>query len=137
MRINGEYRERRRLNMTYDEKATVKQLRLDGLSYAQIAAATGISANTIKSFCRRFDASKLLCRNCGKPLEQIAGQKPKTFCGDWCRRAWWKAHRNAMRKKAVYTARCAYCGKHFEGYGNRSRKYCSHACYIKDRFDPP
>jgi transposase len=123
--------------MTNEERETIGKLRLDGLSYGQIAAALGISVNTVKSFCRRHDASKLLCKNCGKSLEQVVGKKPKTFCSDWCRNAWWKSHRNAMRKKAVYTLYCARCGRRFDSYGNKSRKYCSHECYIRDRFDPP
>lgn len=27
-----------------------------------------------------------------------------------------------------------YCGKAFVAYGNKDRKYCSHDCYIRDRF---
>ncbi|RXM53885.1 RNA polymerase subunit sigma-70, partial [Clostridium tetani] len=27
-----------------------------------------------------------------------------------------------------------YCGKEFSAYGNKNRKYCSHNCYIRDRF---
>ena len=29
---------------------------------------------------------------------------------------------------------CAYCGQPFQSYGNQTRKYCSHECYIHDRF---
>ena len=51
-----------------------------------------------------------------------------------CRLAWWNEHRDSMNRKAVYRLTCAYCGEVFDSYGNKSRKYCSHACYIKDRF---
>lgn len=37
-------------------------------------------------------------------------------------------------RKAFYPLICAECGKEFLSYGNRKRKYCSHACYIKARF---
>ena len=29
---------------------------------------------------------------------------------------------------------CRGCGKKFTSYSNKSRKYCSHECYIKHRF---
>jgi hypothetical protein len=48
--------------------------------------------------------------------------------------AWWKEHPERLNRKAVYGLVCAGCGKPFESYGNRYRKYCSHDCYIKDRF---
>lgn len=37
-------------------------------------------------------------------------------------------------RKAVYAYTCAHCGKPFTAYGNKERKYCSHNCYISDRF---
>lgn len=37
-------------------------------------------------------------------------------------------------RKAFYPMVCAECGEKFLSYGNRERKYCSHACYIKARF---
>lgn len=36
--------------------------------------------------------------------------------------------------KANYECICEYCGKTFLSYGNKNRKYCSHSCYINDRF---
>ncbi len=30
--------------------------------------------------------------------------------------------------------RCPRCGSTFRAYRNRNRKYCSHECYIADRF---
>lgn len=120
--------------MTDEQKRTVEELRANGVSYTKIGALLGLSANTIKSFCRRRDTDKLFCRNCGKALEQIPKQKAKSFCSDWCRRNWWHSHRDRIRKRALYCIRCANCGRHFESYGNKTRKYCSHACYIADRF---
>ena len=35
---------------------------------------------------------------------------------------------------ACVSTRCARCGKPFTAYGNAGRKYCSHSCYIADRF---
>lgn len=46
-----------------------------------------------------------------------------------------KANEHELEKKAYYVFACASCGKKFESYGNKSRKYCSHACYIDARFN--
>jgi len=39
--------------MKYLQKEQITQMRSEGFSYAKIAAALGISENTVKSFCRR------------------------------------------------------------------------------------
>ena len=139
--------------MTDGEKTKIGQMRLDGISYAQIALSLGISVNTIKSFCKRNKLpvggityspnakpgpeDNSICRQCGKQLNQNPKFKPKKFCSDTCRSVWWKDHREQVNKKAIYLFTCACCGKEFESYGNNSRKYCDHACYIQDRFGEP
>ena len=47
---------------------------------------------------------------------------------------WWTEHPERIRQKAVYEFICAKCGRAFTAYGNKKRKYCSHECYIADRF---
>lgn len=99
----------------------------------------GISDNTVRSFCRRNglgDKSKnaVACKQCGKLIKNIPKQKPKKFCSDACRNTWWNEHQNCVNQKANYEYTCACCGRHFTAYGNDHRKYCSHACYITDRF---
>lgn len=138
--------------MTTDQKKEVQKMREEGQSYKQIALALGISKNTIKSFCRRngFTTCKnstfinnlskgekeiyAECKNCGKPLKHGTKGQPPKFCSEECRRNWWKNNENQLVKKAYYTIICAGCGKMFISYGNKSRKYCSHACYINGRF---
>lgn len=101
-----------------------------------------ISKNTVKSFCRRnvlgkvkkFETNPAVCEFCGKPISQPIGRKKKRFCSDTCRNSWWKSHKNLVDKKANYECECTYCGKLFVYYGNKNRKYCSHSCYIEDRF---
>lgn len=39
--------------MTNEQKAKITELRHNGVSYASIASALGISKETVKSFCRR------------------------------------------------------------------------------------
>lgn len=133
--------------MTSEQKQKIQQMRHEGQSYMQIASTLGISENTIKSYCRRngintFKSIKLkedketctVCKNCGKPLKQGTKGQPKKFCSEECRRSWWKANEGQIDKKAYYTITCAGCGKEFESYGNKSRKFCGHACYINYRF---
>lgn len=128
--------------MTGDEKQKVRLMRQQGVGYAQIAASLDISLNTVKSFCRRNNLQSGVvmktdtgdCRQCGKRLHQEPKRKPRRFCSDKCRLAWWNDNRDKLNRKAVYQLICAHCGKEFESYGNKNRKYCTHACYIKDRF---
>ena len=74
------------------------------------------------------------CRQCGEPLVQQEKKKRRIFCCKSCREKWWTEHAEKINRKAVYTFTCAGCGRSFTAYGNKNRKYCSHGCYIADRF---
>lgn len=65
---------------------------------------------------------------------QVFGRKEKRFCSDKCRNKWWNTHLDKVNRRANYDFVCAYCKKPFISYGNKNRKYCSHECYIADRF---
>ncbi len=134
--------------MTDNQKAQIIKLRAAGNGYGKIAHTIGISLNTVKSFCRRNNINgdtvaepsvtligeTSTCENCGQEIHQIAKQKRKRFCCDKCRNEWWNSHLDQVKRKAVYDFRCPNCGKEFHIYGDRRRKYCSHECYIADRF---
>ena len=126
--------------MTNEQKLLVTSLRRDGKGYGTIAKEMGLSINTVKSFCKRQKTitveteTKSECLNCGKELMQIPGRKARKFCCDECRMLWWNSHLELVQRKAVYEYICPTCGKKFSVYGDAKRKYCSHACYIKDRF---
>ena len=132
--------------MTEKEKKQVAMYRELGFSYSAISKAMEISVNSIKTYCKRnglggiraFDKSislsVLQCENCGEPLVQNPGRKKKRFCSDKCRNIWWNSHPDQVNKKANYNCVCANCNKNFISYGNKHRKYCSHKCYIDDRF---
>lgn len=134
--------------MTDKQKNQILRLRADGLGYGKVAQELGISVNTVKSFCRRNSAgskpveksqSKLsgevtLCENCGTEIQQILKRKKKRFCCDKCRNAWWNRHLDTVKRKSLYTFICPHCGREFTVYGDKRRKYCSHECYIADRF---
>lgn len=130
--------------MTNEQRDLVRTFRRAGLGYGTIAGKTGLSVNTVKSFCRRnaqavqeketVSAQEHRCRYCGVPVLQNPSRKEKKFCSDRCRNQWWNTHRDEIDYRAVQTIICACCGKSFSAYGNAVRKYCSHACYIRHRF---
>ena len=160
--------------MTSNQKAVIDQLRQQGRGYKYIAAETGISENTVKSYCRRAPlpaspvadtrpnpvrpttpphkantspsipvpvppvdhdpAMTLLCRWCGKPVEQTPGRKEKIFCSDPCRVRWWNHNRQSAQRKSSRLLVCPTCHRPFSSYGNPNRKYCSQPCYFTDRF---
>lgn len=121
--------------MTSQQKARLLEMRQAGLSFAQISADLGISKNTLKSFCRRVDATidtaaTTACACCGNPFA-VGGKR--RFCSDGCRYAWSYSHRTLSVHNAV-EKKCACCGKRFFSYVSSHRKYCSRACYIADRY---
>lgn len=138
--------------MNDEQKKKIVELRLNGQSYSKIASNLGVSVNTIKSYCVRNNVficssddenynipnskkgKENVCGFCDKALTRSRIGQPKKFCSEECRRNWWKSNNNKINRKAWYTSTCAECGIEFKSYGNKSRKYCSHACYIKKRF---
>lgn len=130
--------------MTDTQIEMIIRLRKSGMGYTEVARETGISKDTVKSFCQRNKLGGRLgqgkseegtvCPQCGKKLDLNAKTRKPRFCCEACRRAWWRAHPEAGVKKAVYEYTCACCGTPFSAYGNSRRKYCCHSCYISDRF---
>jgi len=131
--------------MTDKQKQQIAAYRESGMSYTQISKLMDLSINSIKTYCRRhnlggplaFDvpmSQTVACLNCGKKVAQNPGRKEKKFCSDRCRMLWWNSHTDQVKRKANYECTCIRCGKVFISYGNKARKYCSHSCYIEDRF---
>lgn len=133
--------------MTNEQREEIKKLRADGYGYNRVAKALGISVNTVKSFCRRNNLTGRrmkpktpadevigLCKCCGISVEQNLGRKEKKFCSDKCRMKWWNNNLDKVNRKAMYEFICPNCKKNFTVYGNSNRKYCSHECYVADRF---
>ena len=122
--------------MNKEQKASIIKMRSDGMTFSEIANQLQLSINTVKSFYRRNAKTKSqfeTCMHCGKPIVQTEHKRQKKFCSDKCRTSWWNAHQEQINKKAFYTLVCQYCGKEFESYGNKNRKYCSRACYQQSR----
>ena len=124
--------------LTNTQKQMVSNLRLQGLTYAEIAAATELSPNTVKSFCRRRHikideaepSESNICKNCGRPLTQQPGVKKKAFCNTQCRTEWW----NKSRRRHPYRLTCYCCGKEFISFGNKKKKFCSRECRRLSRY---
>jgi len=133
-------------NMNDTQRQKIRELRTDGYSYGRISRMLGISENTIKTFCRRnglggvmdtlvpVEAGGHFCLCCGAAVRQVGGRKEKKFCSDRCRNKWWNQNLDKVNRKANYEYVCPCCQKSFTAYGNKNRKYCSHECYIRDRF---
>ena len=102
--------------MTDQQKDQIQSMRRQGLSYVKIGQALGISDNTVRSFCRRNRLGEpvkhtIPCQYCGKPVKIVSKQKPRKFCSDRCRAAWWNGHREAVNRRAFYNFICAHCGR--------------------------
>ncbi|MBQ9300995.1 MAG: helix-turn-helix domain-containing protein [Clostridia bacterium] len=136
--------------MNDTQKAVIIKLRNENQSYTAIAGTLGVSVSAVKGYCQRNGlagnrtigvkqedppALPAVCLCCGKSLIQREGIKPVKFCSSSCRQSWWNAHPEKVNRKAIYSFNCTNCGKTFSAYGNKNRKYCSHACYIQDRYD--
>ncbi len=123
--------------MTSSQRENLCRMRENGKSYSQIACTLGVSENTVKSFCRRANVlympDKAVCPCCGKPVALRDRGKPRRFCSDACRYSWSYAHRVLTMRNAV-AKRCCGCKREFLSYPSSHRKYCSHGCYIMERY---
>ena len=123
--------------MTQEQKILILHYREQHMTYRQIGEKLGLSPDTVKTFCRRNTpqedrteaSASSQCRNCGAPVHPLPGRRERLFCSPACRTAYWRKH-NLLGKDPRY---CAGCGALLTG-GSASRKYCSHACYIRHRF---
>lgn len=131
--------------MTDAQRTAIADYRRNGYGYKKISQLTGVCESSVKTYCRRngltgtaaeapSGVTERPCLCCGKPVIQYPGRKEKKFCSDSCRNKWWNSHLHLVNRKAMYDFVCPTCGKPFSAYGNRNRKYCSHECYIEDRF---
>jgi len=125
--------------MNKAQKEMILEMRQSFCPYSQIADATGLTPSAVKSYCYRhglnneaIKSSNGYCQSCGKPITHPSRTRPRRFCSDTCKTAWWNKHRyehkhsSAMKKYA-----CVICGKEFFDYGSAERKYCSKNCYQK------
>lgn len=126
----------------------IQELRLKGEGYRAIALTLGLSRDAVRYHCRSLNLdgfvvelnaasdSEAVCDYCLKPVKQPKTGRKRKYCSEVCRREWWKANQETVvrNERALYTFVCACCGKPFTVYGNKDRRYCSHGCYIQQRF---
>lgn len=129
--------------LTTQLQEQIRTMRTAGVPYSKISKFLDLNANSVKSWCRRNniepdphgatadDPEGVWCRSCGGELG--TGRRAK-FCSDTCRRVWWTAHPELIKRRAFYQFTCVRCSTAFEAYGNSTRRYCSHSCYIQHRF---
>lgn len=129
--------------MTEEQKQKIEIMRRDSIGYKKIAKELSINLDSVKRYCKNHhlqegDLLQLdgLCRYCKKPLENTPHKRPKKYCSDSCRRAWWSEHREAMNCKAVYQHRCLQCGIKFEN-SKKKANFCSRICYSAFRRKEP
>ncbi len=132
--------------VTAYQERRIRELRRRGVGYRTIAAELGISRDAVRNFCTSHDLSGVaavqplpagnVCPCCGAEIAQPRRGRRRRFCSDTCCRKWWASHQDAIRQspQAQYHLQCAYCGQDFISYGNPKRRYCTHNCYIRDRF---
>ena len=124
--------------------ARVAEMRASGLGYKKIGAELGLSRDRVRYICKQLEknstpsapADHHTCIYCGRVIKPAKTGRPRKFCSDQCKNNYWKDHRDELKRNpaAVYTCACKYCGKTFESYGNRKRKYCCHEHYVLDYF---
>jgi len=124
-------------NLNESQKDKILKLKSSGRSYKEIASALSISEGTVKSFFSRkrlkSDENNNVCKNCGVTLEKSSRSNVKKFCSNLCIYKWWRKNTENNRK-CVKINVCKNCSKKFGSYDNKDRKYCSHECYIENRF---
>ena len=134
------------------QKEEIIKMRLEGAGYKTIAKELDLSIDSVKGFCERNYlkgsnevvklnykialGKNILCACCSKKIRKNIMGRTRKFCSDYCRRKWWNENRDKrkMNKSAIYKFTCPKCGRKFQSYGNKKRKYCSHECYIASRF---
>lgn len=126
--------------MTQEQIKVINQMKRAGAGARKIAKATGIPFETVKSYLRRHrDApeDENHCRYCGAPIQSTPKCRPKKYCSDKCRLAWWKEHPERLNRKALYPKICAFCGQAFMAYGHINQKYYSRICSNEARKKKP
>ena len=67
----------------------------------------------------------------GIPIHIQIGEVQTLTVENW---EWWNNHKEQLNHEHTKNIACTHCGKEFIVYENSQQKYCSHACYIKERF---
>lgn len=127
--------------LTESQKQQIFTMRRNGMGYRTVAAEMGLSRDVVRNFCRSNSidgyaknfVNKTVCPTCGKVFVQpVTTGRRRRFCSEQCRREYWKNHTDELKSIKYYHV-CACCGQVFQDR-NLEKKYCSHQCYVSDRF---
>ena len=117
--------------MTDEQKSIVVDYRKQGLTYTEIAQATGLKYSAIQYYLRvnapPITPPPIACKHCGKVIYRTQFGN-RCFCSLECRYNWKRSH----LREHHYICQC--CGKTFTVNQKSSQKYCSHRCYITARY---
>lgn len=130
-----------------EQAIQIEFLRKQGFGYRQIAVDLNLPRDTVRYYCKKHDlagnakeaytsAKGVICPQCGKRLLQPETGRKRVFCSDACKNKWWKTNRKLIPRPLgnCEEIACACCGKPILDYARKKRRYCSHECYIRDRF---
>ena len=128
--------------MNPEQKNMIQDLRNSGCGYKEISEQLQISINTVKSYCKRHELTRMgkrnsgsvrFCLQCGTEIKQEQHRKTKKFCSDRCRMIWWREHSSLLRTPSKQTFICPVCHEAFSAYSSTKQKYCSRLCYARSR----
>ena len=132
--------------MTESQATQIRELRLQGAGYKAIASGVGLSRDVVRNYCKTHDLDGYavevvantkeqggICPWCSKTTRQPGTGRKRKFCSDTCRRRWWANHPEESQKQETDMT-CVYCGQTFTQYGTKTRPYCRHECYVRDRY---
>lgn len=128
--------------MKPEQKRMIEELRNSGCGYKEISEQLQISINTVKSYCKRHELTRMgkrnsgsvrFCLQCGTEIKQEQHRKTKKFCSDRCRMIWWREHSSLLRTPSKQTFICPVCHEAFAAYSSTKQKYCSRLCYARSR----
>ena len=116
-------------SMTANEIMLINTYRRQGLGYKKISVIMNLPANTVKTYIRRhpLEEGACACINCGAPITLTAHHRPRKYCSDQCRLAWWHEHQDELKRTRT-ERHCAYCGEPFTTH-KKNQRFCSRACY--------
>ena len=128
--------------MKPEQKRMIEELRNSGCGYKEISEQLQISINTVKSYCKRHELTRMgkrnsgsvrFCVQCGTEIKQEQHRKTKKFCSDRCRMIWWREHSSLLRTPSKQIFICPVCHEAFSAYSSTKQKYCSRLCYARSR----
>lgn len=97
-------------NITKNQFEAIIMLRTAHYPYSAIGKYLGLSMNTVKSICLRYQITPkgpkkakndqitlAFCEECGKPLSTM-DRRPRRFCSDKCRCTYWNRQKTEEQK---------------------------------------